>query len=268
MSAKRTAGAAGPKPPGGAKRFLPFLIIGGVLIAVGVAAILWLRKDDGQPSAAGYSNYDPQAKSGSQNAASAPSAPSAPAGPRRASGSPGAQPPHAVGPETAPVTLEEFGDFQCPPCGRMHPVVEQLKKDYGGRLRFVFRQFPLQQIHKNAFTAARAAEAAGMQGRFWEMHDLIFDNQTQWAESPEPRPIFNEYAKRIGLNVEKFQTDLAGQAAADRVMADYQRGTSLGVGGTPTFFVNGRELPGAQALDPAYLRGQIEEALKASQAPR
>jgi protein-disulfide isomerase len=253
MSAKRTAGAAGPKPPEVAKRYLPFIIIAVVLAAVVVAAVVWMRSRQTEPVA--YSNSNPQANS----AASAGSTTPAPV-PRR-SPLPGATPAQAVGPENAPVVLEEFGDFQCPPCGRMHPVVEQLKKDYGSRLRFVFRHFPLQQIHKNAFTAARAAEAAGMQGKFWEMHDLIFDNQAQWADSPEPRPIFADYAKRLGLNVEKFQTDAAAQPAAERVMADYQRGASMGVDGTPAFFVNGRELPGQQALDPAYLRGQIEAAL-------
>ena len=258
MSAKRTGGAAAPNPPEAAKRFLPFVIIGGVLVAVAVGAFLWMRS--GEQSAA-YSNYDPQAKSGNVQKAAAPNAPAA--GPRRTE-LPGAQPAHAVGPQTAPVVLEEFGDFQCPPCGRMHPVIEQIKKDYGNRLRFVFRHYPLQQIHKNAFTAARAAEAAGMQGRFWEMHDLIFDNQQQWAESPEPRPIFAGYAQKLGLNVEKFKTDAESQAAAERVMADYQRGASLGVGGTPTFFVNGRELPGVQGLDPTYLRGQIEQALNSA----
>jgi protein-disulfide isomerase len=225
-----------------ARRYLPFIIIGGVLAVVLVAAVVWMRSDNSS------------AQSGN--------APAAAPVPRR-SPQPGASPAHAVGPETAPVVLEEFGDYQCPPCGRMHPVVEQLKKDYGGRLRFVFRHFPLQQIHKNAFTAASAAEAAGMQGKFWEMHDLIFDNQAQWADSPEARTVFSDYARRLGLHAQKFQTDLDSRAAADRVSADYQRGASLGVSGTPSFFVNGRELPGTQALDPTYLRGQIEQALNA-----
>ncbi|HWS53772.1 MAG TPA: thioredoxin domain-containing protein [Pyrinomonadaceae bacterium] len=253
MSAKRHARPASPKPGGGGpKRFLPFIIIGGVLAVVVGTAVVFMRSND--PGAA--SNNDPAAAKTGANAA-------APPAPRR-SPLPGAQPPHSVGPETAPVTLEEFGDFQCPPCGRMHPLVQEIEKDYGDRLRFVYRHFPLQQLHKNAFSAARAAEAAGMQGKFWEMHDLIFDNQLQWAESPEPRNIFNDYARRLGLSVEKFQSDMARQDVADRVMADYQRGNSLGVTGTPTFFVNGRELPGTQALDPAYLRAQIDQALGAA----
>jgi protein-disulfide isomerase len=254
MSAKRPAGAASPNPAGGAKRYLPFIIIGGVLVVV-IGVALLMRPNDPQ-ARSDNASLNSAAKAGGNTSAPAPA-------PRR-SALPGAQPAHAVGPETAPVVLEEFGDFQCPPCGRMHPVVQQIEKDYGERLRFVFRHYPLQQIHKNAFAAARASEAAAMQGKFWEMHDLIFDNQAQWAESAEPRPVFNDYARRLGLNVEKFQSDMAGQAVAERVMADYQRGNSLGVSGTPTFYVNGRELPGTQALDPAYLRAQIDQALGAA----
>ena len=257
MSAKRHGGAASPKPPEVARRYLPFIIIGGVLAVVVVAAVVLMRSNDPKASTDGaFSNSASASKAGGN--ANAPVA-----APRRAP-LPGAQPAHAVGPENAPVVLEEFGDFQCPPCARMHPVVQQLKKDYGDRLRVVYRHFPLQQMHKNAFSAARAAEAAAMQGKFWEMHDLIFDNQTQWAESPEPRPTFIEYARRLGLNVEKFQADMGRQDVAERVMADYQRGNSVGVSGTPAFYVNGRELPGKQALDEAYLRAQIEQALGAA----
>ena len=263
MSAKRPAGPRlPPQPPETAKRLLPFIIIGVALIAVVVGAVLWMRSNNSSAqSGAAYSNSE--ADSGSKPAAGAP-ATTAPQSARQPL--PGASPAQAVGPESAAVVVEEFGDYQCPPCGRMHPVVEQLKKDYGSRLRFVFRHYPLQQIHKNAFSAARAAEAAGMQGRFSEMHDLIFDNQAQWAESAEPRVVFADYAKRLGLNVDKFKADAEAQSAAERVVADYQRGTSMGINGTPTFFVNGRELPGTQALDPAYLRGQIEQALNNAQA--
>lgn len=251
MSAKRPAGAASPKPPEVARRYLPFIIIGGVLAALVVAALVFMRSDNSN------------AQSGNASASKAGGNTSMPAPAPRRAPMPGAQPPHAVGPEAAPVVLEEFGDFQCPPCGRMHPVIQQIEKDYGDRLRFVFRHYPLQQIHKNAFSAARAAEAAGMQGKFWEMHDVIFDNQTQWAESAEPRPTFVEYARRIGLNVEKFQADVAHQDTADRIGADYQRGASMGVTGTPSFFVNGRELPAVEALSETYLRAQIDQALRA-----
>ncbi|HEV3467755.1 MAG TPA: thioredoxin domain-containing protein [Pyrinomonadaceae bacterium] len=252
MSAKRQAGAAPPKSPGGAKRFLPFAIIGGVLAVVLGAAVVLMRSND--PGGSSVTNTASRANTNAAAPAAAP----------RRSPLPGAQPAHSVGPENAPVVLEEFGDFQCPPCGRMHPVVQQIERDYGDRLRFVFRHYPLQQIHKNAFSAARAAEAAGMQGKFWEMHDIIFDNQNAWKDSAEPRTIFADYARGLGLNVEKFQADMARQEVADRVMADFQRGNSLGVSGTPTFFVNGRELPGTQALDPAYLRAQIDQALGAA----
>jgi len=251
MSAKRPAGAARPKTPERSKSYLPFIIIGGVLAVVIGGALLLMRSRD--PRAA--SGPDPAAKTNANAAAPA-------AAPRR-SPLPGAQPAHAVGPESAPVVLEEFGDFQCPPCGRMHPLVQQIKKDYGDRLRFVYRHFPLQG-HKNAFPAASAAEAAAMQGKFWEMHDAIFDNQAQWAESPDARAVFSNYARQLGMNVEKFQADMGRQDVLERVRADFQRGTSLGVSGTPTFFVNGRELPGTPALDPAYLRAQIDQALGAA----
>jgi protein-disulfide isomerase len=119
----------------------------------------------------------------------------------------------------------------------MHPVVQKIVDDYGDKVRVVFRNYPLQKIHKNAFTAARAAEAAALQGKFWQMNDMIFKNQDQWKDSPEPRPIFQSYASRIGLDVEKFQADMGRQDLAERILADYNRGNALGVSGTPTFAV-------------------------------
>ncbi len=101
----------------------------------------------------------------------------------------GANPPHSIGPADAPVTLEEFGDFQCPPCGLLHPVLKDMEKEFGPQLRVIFRQFPLAQTHQHAINAARAAEAAGMQGKFWEMHDLIFTNQ---RNSPHLRRVRRE----------------------------------------------------------------------------
>ena len=118
-------------------------------------------------------------------------------------------------------------------------------------------------MHKNAFSAARAAEAAGLQGKFFEMHDLLYEHQTEWAESPEPRPIYTDFANRIGLNVEKFIADMGRQDVADRVQADMYRGTSLGVGGTPTVFLNGRELKADDTLDDKKLRAQIDAAFAA-----
>jgi protein-disulfide isomerase len=254
MSAKRSPGSKSPAAPvGGSKKYLPFVIIGVVLVAViGVAAYVL-------NSRAGGGAANPPAGSGPGAAPFNPR----PAAPR--SPSPGASPAWEKGAASAPVVLEEFGDYQCPPCGMMHPVLQKILDDYGDRVRLVFRHFPLQQIHKNAFAAARAAEAAGMQGKFWEMHDLIYDNQPQWKDSPEPRPLFTDYARRIGLNADKFRADLDGRPAAERVIADQARGASLGVQGTPTVILNGRELPAEKTLSEPKLRAEIDAALAAAQ---
>ncbi|HEV2864725.1 MAG TPA: thioredoxin domain-containing protein [Pyrinomonadaceae bacterium] len=244
-----------PKPNAAPKnRYLPFVIIGAVLVAA-LLALLWLTRSDGESPAANTPNAN-----ANQRAAS--NAPNVPAGPRRGE-QPGAPNPHFRGGASAPVTLEEFGDFQCPPCGRLYASLKKIEHDYGDRLKVVFRNYPLQQMHKNAFSAARAAEAAGLQGKFFEMHDLLYENQTEWGESPEPRPIYTDYANRIGLNVEKFLADMARQDVADRIQADFNRGSSLGVRGTPTVFLNGRELNANDTLDDQKLRAQIDAAFAA-----
>jgi len=172
---------------------------------------------------------------------------------------PGAEPPRAKGPESAAVTLEEFGDYQCPSCGVFNPVVKKMKETYGDRLRVVFRHLPLQSIHKNAAMAARAAEAAGLQGRFWEMHDMLYDNQKEWSDLPDPRPKFAEYAQRAGVSdVERFRTDLEGQSVGARIVADVRRANSLGVNATPSVFVNGVPVRGLSESD---MRREIETAL-------
>jgi protein-disulfide isomerase len=237
------------KSPAGRKQYLPFVIIGVVLVAVvGVAA--YVLNSRGTQSG-GSGNYNSGAGA---NIAQRPQVP------RRNPG-PGAQPPHEKGGANAAVVLEEFGDYECPPCGAIHPVLQKIKDDYGDRVKVIFRNYPLQQIHKNAFAAARAAEAAGMQGKFWEMNDMIYDNQKVWKDSPDPRPLFIDYARRLGLDAEKFRVDMDGQQAADRVVADYNRGSALGVTGTPTIFLNGRELPPDKTLSEPKLRAEIDAAL-------
>jgi protein-disulfide isomerase len=233
-------------------RYLPFVIIGGVLVAALVAALFLLRS----PDAGSTGNT-----SGS-NSTNTRSASNAPAGPRRPE-QPGAPNPHFRGGATAAVTLEEFGDFQCPPCGRLHGSLKKIEGEYGDRLKVIFRNYPLQNMHKNAFSAARAAEAAGLQGKFFQMHDLLFEHQTEWENSPEPRPIYASYASRIGLNVDKFKADMERQEVADRIQADFYRGTSLGVSGTPTVFLNGRVLPAETTLNEQKLRAEIEAAVAA-----
>jgi protein-disulfide isomerase len=157
-------------------------------------------------------------------------------------GVPGAEPAHTLGPANAPVHLEEFGDFECPPCGAFHPILDQMHEEFGDRLRITFREFPLP-IHQHAVAAASAAEAAGIQGKFWEMHDLIYERQNAWKGQFNVRPIFEGYAKQIGLDVERYNRDLGGSLVAQRIFQDGKRGQSLGVQGTPTVFINGREVP-------------------------
>lgn len=155
----------------------------------------------------------------------------------------GAEPPHTIGPADAPATLEEFGDFECPPCGLLHPVVKTMVHEFGPRLRVIFREFPLVPTHKHALNAARAAEAAGLQGKFWEMHGLLYDNQKTWHEAFDSRPIFEGYAQRIGLDIERYRRDFNSQVVEQRIFLDGKRAHSLGVKGTPTVFLNGREVP-------------------------
>jgi protein-disulfide isomerase len=153
---------------------------------------------------------------------------------------------HVLGPATAPVTLVEYGDYECPFCRAAHASVEQVRQVMGNDLRFVFRHFPLSQIHPHAYQAAEATEAAGAQGRFWEMHHVLFANQDRLGL----RDLIG-YAGALDLDLERFVTDLRGHAYAGRLREDFLSGVRSGVNGTPTFFVNGIRHDGgydAQAL--------------------
>ena len=147
---------------------------------------------------------------------------------------------HAEGPADAPWTLVEYGDYQCPYCGAAYPVVKRLQKTLGKKLRFVFRNFPLTQAHPYALIAAEAAEAAALQGKFWEMHDFLFEQQT--LLKPEVIP---SWAKRIGLNIEQFETDIKHGGVEKRIKEDRQSGIRSGVNGTPTFYINGKRYDGS-----------------------
>jgi protein-disulfide isomerase len=151
---------------------------------------------------------------------------------------------HAAGPAKAPLTLVEYGDYQCPYCRAAYPVVKRLQKKLGKKLRFVFRNFPVTQAHPYALIAAETAEAAALQDKFWEMHDLLFEQQA--SLTPDIIPV---WAKKIGLDVTKFGNDIKQGAIAKRIKEDRQSGIRSGVNGTPTFYINGIRYDGPADYD-------------------
>jgi|SRR3989338_8356192 len=158
---------------------------------------------------------------------------------------------HILGnPSTAKISLVEYGDYQCPACGFFHPIVKQLLQEYGDRMVFAYRHFPLPQ-HRNAAVAAYAAEAAGKQAQYWEMHDMLFEHQKDWETASDPTNIFNGYAEQLGLDLAKFKTDATSGEVRSRIQADTQSGKNSGVDSTPSFFLNG-----------AYIRPQSHEHFK------
>jgi protein-disulfide isomerase len=233
------------------RRYLPFVIIGAVILLGSVGALLLYRaKASGTPL-------------------------------KVVQGKPGAEPAHIHGPDDARVTLEEFGDYQCKPCGFLAATLRKIAPDYGTSVRLVFRQFPLA-MHPHAMNAARAAEAAGLQGRFWEMHDMIYENAPTWSqESPRPfiktvtsldpnaspsdaltgvRLVFAGYAQKIGLDMERFKKDLDTEPVKARITADQERGVSIGVDRTPFLLIDGVQIP-YTSFDEKDLRGVIDTAL-------
>jgi protein-disulfide isomerase len=146
---------------------------------------------------------------------------------------------HMQGKNTASLELVEYGDYQCPHCGHAYPIIKNLQQSLGADLKFVFRNFPLSEIHPDAFNAAVAAEAAGLQGKFWEMHDIIFENQQEL----DLESLFL-YAKKIGLDVKRFKNDMQKDTLANKVEQDFESGVRSGVNGTPSFFINGKKYDG------------------------
>jgi protein-disulfide isomerase len=147
---------------------------------------------------------------------------------------------HRSGPDDAPVTLVEYGDFECPSCGAAYPNVEDVRRKMGARLRFVFRHFPLTQMHPHAMHAAEAAEAAGAQGKFWQMHAMLFEHQDALEDADLVR-----YAKALHLDDKRFASELASEAHVERIRKDIGSGIRSGVNGTPTFFINGVRYDGS-----------------------
>ncbi len=148
----------------------------------------------------------------------------------------------------AQITLVEFGDFQCPSCGQAQPVIKELLKTYEGKVNFVFRNFPLP-AHRNAVPAAEAAEAAGEQGKFWEMYDKLYENQNKWSEKDNPLEIFEAFAKDLNLDIAKFNEAVKNQKFKDVIAADLADGEKARVNATPTFFVNGQRIVGLPSLE-------------------
>ena len=220
------------------RRALPFLIIiGVVLLALGAGIVLFHYRARPPATAVARAVY----------------------------GRPGAEPPHVRGDAAAPVQLEEFGDFECLPCSLLWPVLEKLEHDYGKRLVVVFRQHPLKK-HRYALDAARATEAAGLQGRFWEMHDALYRNRNTWVPAEYIGPYFNDYAAEVGLDFDRFKTDMQGAEVARRIAADLDRSESLGINRTPVLYLNGEEVP-VTAHNQKGLAEKIDKALGTPSVP-
>src|SRR5882672_9994269 len=169
---------------------------------------------------------------------------------------------HAIGPSNAPVTLVEYGDFECPHCGRAHRKVQAIRRYMGDQLRFVYRHFPLVEAHPHAESAAEASEAAGAQGRFWDMHDMLFRNQH--ALEPENLVL---YAARIGIDAQRFARELAMGVYARKVRDDFRGGIRGGVNGTPTFFINRFRYDGNWADTTEFVQALTEAATQAQTIP-
>jgi len=162
------------------------------------------------------------------------------------------------GDKEALATLIEYSDFQCPACGSYYPIVKKVSEDLGAKVRFAYRHFPLPQ-HKNAKLAATVAEAAGKQGKFWEMHDLIFQNQSDWSEEKNAAIFFAKYAQELGLDLTRFQTDIASDDIKAKIENDYKSGVKAGVNSTPSFFLNGKKMDNPRNYD--EFKNAIEQTL-------
>ena len=145
--------------------------------------------------------------------------------------------------------LVEYSDFQCPACGMYYPLVKQLKKEFGDKLTVTYKHFPLRNIHKNAELAARASEAALDQGKFWEMHDILFERQEEWSDSTQASSLFTAYAISLGIEQNNFLADMDSVEIRDKVNEDYMEGVRLKVGGTPTFFLNEKKLTNPKSYE-------------------
>jgi len=206
----------------------PILIIGAVLV-IAAAGAYWFYNSSSQPQPSASSNSPAKNTTASTPKAAQTIPAGAPAG---------AQPPEQSGSTTAVVTLEEFADLQCGSCAAAHKTMNEIKSMYGSKINFIFRNFPLP-MHDKGYEAAVAASAAGMQGKFWDMQNMLFQNQQAWASDKAYKQTWKGYAQKIGLDVAKWESDLIGMGAKARVDKDMERGKAIGINSTPTLFVNG-----------------------------
>jgi Na+:H+ antiporter, NhaA family len=214
------------------KRWLPFLIIALVaVLALGISGLMLRAKKralaDQRPS------HSPSSQ-------------------------PDLTPTHTRGPAEAAVTLEEYGDFECPSCAAVSNIVHAAADKHRNSLRLIFWQFPLP-MHPHAREAAIAAEAASRQGHFWEMHDSLYAGQQTWSNAPDPRAVFEHYAEELHLDLAQFRKDLDNPEVASRIDAEHEQGEAHGVKATPTLFINGEELP--PPFDPERVNKAIATAL-------
>lgn len=167
------------------------------------------------------------------------------------------------GAQTPKATVVEYSDFQCPACAAYYPLLEEVFAEYKDRVSFTYRHFPLTQ-HKNAVVAARAGEAAGYQGKFWEMADLLFKNQIEWADlsNADAAKVFESYAEKLGLDMARFKTDVASEATDNQITADQKSGLLSAVDQTPTLFINGKKISNPRS--PEELKALLDDAIKNS----
>ncbi len=173
---------------------------------------------------------------------------------------------HIVGSSSSGVALVEFGDFQCPACASYHPILKEIKTKYAEQITFQFRHFPLVGNHQNAMAAHRAAEAAGKQDRFWEMHDMLYERQKTWEQSNNAAQIFEDYATELGINIDQYHQDIASSTINEIINADIKAAQAIGANSTPTFAINGRKInsPGSledfsKLIDEEIAKTQVSE---------
>lgn len=172
---------------------------------------------------------------------------------------------HVFGSTAQKTTLIEYGDFQCPACGSAYPILKEVTETYKDKLTFIFRNNPLTTIHPNARAGAAAAEAAGLQGKYWQMHDILYVNQNDWSGAATDKRLsfFDGYAKSIGIaNIDKFKTDMESKSVSDKINFDLALGKKIPVTGTPTLLLGGKQINSETWSDKDKMKAAIEDALK------